>query len=178
MSWNFDTIPVTIRLCCQSHQRRVMRGLLIYKHRAELSRVWRGQQRGIPPTSLRATMQRPKGHIWEARAAVGKDAGSRVLPDGLHSPSNSERLRDRPIVAVGGKVCYIKGNGLMRSDTGKTASALCGSSHCLDSSLTGCAPGLRVKKIRCGRCSPPIFRWPSNVPRSVRVVRWRRGWGE
>ena len=33
-------------------------------------------------------------------------------------------IRLVPIVVVKGKVCYVKGKGLVRSDTGKTSSAL------------------------------------------------------
>ncbi|MDQ4094108.1 MAG: hypothetical protein M3143_12140 [Actinomycetota bacterium] len=92
-------------------------------------------------------------------------------------------MRLAPIVAVRGKVCYIKGKGLVRSDTSKTSSAL-RSSHCLDSPLTGYAPGSPVKKIRCGRCSPPPAptgaRPSGGRPMCVAAFGWyvwRRGWG-
>lgn len=108
------------------------------------------------------------------RFALGTDlrisevCGVRICDLDLDGVSvvSGDGMRLVPIVAVRGKVCYIKGKGLVRSDTSKTSSAL-RSSHCLDSPLTGYAPGSPVKKIRCGRCSPPPA--PTGARRLVAV---------
>jgi integrase len=92
-------------------------------------------------------------------------------------------MRLVPIVAVRGKVCYIKGKGLVRSDTGKTSSALRVIplpgfvTDRLRARLTGEEDPMWPVFAAAGADGRPTFRWPSNVRRSVRVVRVEAGLG-
>ena len=73
---------------------------------------------------------------------IGEVCGVRICDldlDGVPIVSG-EDIRLVPIVAVRGKVCYVKGQGLVRSDTGKTSSAL-RIIPCPDSSLDASEAG-------------------------------------
>jgi len=110
---------------------------------------------------------------------IGEVCGVRICDldlDGVPIVSG-EDIRLVPIVAVRGKVCYVKGKGLVRSDTGKTPSAL----------RIIPLPGFVIERLRArltGQEDPmwplfaaagaegrPTFRWPANVRRSIRAVR-------
>jgi integrase len=96
---------------------------------------------------------------------------------------SGDHMRLVPIVAVRGKVGYIKGKGLVRSDTGKTSSALRVIplpgfvTDRLRARLTGEEDPMWPVFAAAGADGRPTFRWPSNVRRSVRVVRMEAGLG-
>lgn len=92
-------------------------------------------------------------------------------------------LRLVPIVAVRGKVCYVRGKGLVRTDTGKTSSALriiplpAFVAERVRARLTGDEDPMWPLFAAAGAGGRPTFRWPANVRRSIRVVRAETGLG-
>ncbi|MGH3924199.1 MAG: tyrosine-type recombinase/integrase [Pseudonocardiaceae bacterium] len=116
---------------------------------------------------------------------IGEVCGVRICDldlDGVPVVSGDD-IRLVPIVAVRGKVCYVKGKGLVRSDTGKTAAALRiiplpgFVTAQLHARLTGGEDPMWPLFAAAGADGRPTFRWPSNVRRSIRAVREEVGLG-
>ncbi len=116
---------------------------------------------------------------------IGEVCGVRICDldlDGVPVVSG-DGIKLVPIVAVRGKVYGIKGKGLVRSDTGKTSSALRiiplpgFVTDRLRARLTGEEDPMWPLFAAAGADGRPTFRWPSNVRRSVRAVRIEVGLG-
>lgn len=109
---------------------------------------------------------------------IGEVCGARICDlDLARVPVVSgDDLRLVPIVAVRGKVCYVKGKGLVRSDTGKTSSALriiplpTFVTERLRTRLTGDEDPVWPLFAAAGADGRPTFRWPANVRRSIRAI--------
>lgn len=119
---------------------------------------------------------------------IGEVCGVRICDldlDGVPVVSGDD-IRLVPIVAVRGKVYGIRGKGLVRTDTGKTLSALRiiplpgFVTDRLRARLTGEEDPTWPLFAAAGADGRPTFRWPSNVRRSVRAVRTEKevglGW--
>jgi integrase len=114
---------------------------------------------------------------------IGEVCGVRICDldlDGVPVVSG-DGIRLVPIVAVRGKVCYVRGKGLVRTDTGKTSSALriiplpAFVAERLRARLTGDEDPMWPLFAAAGADGRPTFRWPANVRRSIRVVRAETG---
>jgi integrase len=116
---------------------------------------------------------------------IGEVCGVRICDldlDGVPVVSGDD-IHLVPIVAVRGKVYGIKGKGLVRSDTGKSPSALRiiplpgFVTDRLRVRLTGDEDPMWPLFPAAGTDGRPTFRWPSNVRRSVRAARTEVGLG-
>ncbi|MGH3692740.1 MAG: hypothetical protein ACRDRX_01835 [Pseudonocardiaceae bacterium] len=114
---------------------------------------------------------------------IGEVCGARICDlDGVPVVAG-EDIRLVPIVAVRGKVCYVKGKGLVRSDTGKTSSALriipmpAFVTERLRTRLIGDENPMWPLFAAADAAGRPTFRWPANVRRSIRTVRAEVGLG-
>lgn len=116
---------------------------------------------------------------------IGEVCGVRICDLDLNGVPvvSGDNIRLVPIVAVRGKVCHVRGKGLVRTDTGKTSSALriiplpAFVAERLRARLTGDEDPMWPLFAAAGTDGRPTFRWPANVRFSVRVVRAETGLG-